>query len=195
MNDKLIQETLDLVQREFEGALDANDGTDDLEKILYNLKALQRQQHYDKKQPARGPTIQVKCPDCLGIQICKATSSHPGDGRCIFTAEVEEPECDLCGRLLACSTCGDRGFVETSDALAVLRKRVEFLAAHEEEQRDSYLQPFGKITTLRDLSTLAEFSTKAHVHNMKAAAYRWILHDVETFLGLKPLNLLEHNAP
>jgi len=80
--------------------------------------------------------------------------------------------------------------------LDALKKRVEILAKAEESQRDSFLAPILSLKSPdRDLSAMAEFAAKAHVCNMKAAAYRWVLHDLQCVLGVTTVNILEHNAP
>lgn len=71
------------------------------------------------------------------------------------------------------------------EVIELLEKRVEILAKNEEAKRDTLLAPILGIQVAdQDLSGLAEFSAKAHVHNERAAVIRWVLHDLKTALGI-----------
>ena len=83
------------------------------------------------------------------------------------------------------------------EIIEILESRIEVLAGNEEKSRNHYLDMIQttRLPEGRDLLPLSEFSARAHVHNSKAAAIRWVLHDLKCRLGIEKLDLATHKQP
>jgi len=69
--------------------------------------------------------------------------------------------------------------------LSKLTERVDILATAEESNRDELLRVCNTLAEAghSSLENRAAFVRRADEHNKKAAAYRWVLHDLQCALG------------